>query len=215
MPAGHPARIPGVRPAGPEPRSPRFSTPKYQVGGQPLPREQLPARMPSPNIQPSPRMLQHFPPRGITRKKRRTASPRTRLQPSRVPAAQKQGASPACPPKAHPPSPYLAAVGAQGGGDGRAGEGEADSFGFSQLAKARAEPGQGTEPAAGGAPQPGSSTMAFTAPAWPVWLRAPPRSPSVPAAPLEAGSGPAVGDVPRGGAQQDACPTTGGTNPWR
>lgn len=147
------------------------------------------------------------------------------------PLTQEQGASPVCPPKTHPPSPYLAAVGAQGGGDGRAGEGEADSFGFSQLAKARAEPaaplpaepGQGTEPAAGGAPQPGSSTMALTAPAWPIWLPAsarpgspaPPRSPSVLVAPPEAGSGPAVGDVPHGGAQQDARPAAAGTNPWQ
>lgn len=212
MPAGHPAHSPAVRPAGPQPRSPRFSTPKYQVRGRPLPREQLPARVPNPNIQPSPRMLQHFPLSGNNPKERRTTSPPTHLQPNRVPAAQQQGASPACAPKTHPPSPYLAAVGAQGGGDGRAGEGEADSFGFSQLAKARAEPaaplpaepGQGTEPAAGGAPQPGRSTMALTAPAWP---RVAPRSSALPVRP----GGPTGGRIqPRRGGDKPVAVTPAG-----
>lgn len=59
---------------------------------------------------------------------------------------------------------------AESGGEGRDGEGEADSLGFSQLAEARgepaaplpAEPGQGTDPAVGGEQEPaGSSSDGF------------------------------------------------------
>lgn len=65
-----------------------------------------------------------------------------------------------------PPSPYLAAARAESSREGRDGEGEADSFSFSQLAKARGEPaaplpakpGQRTDPAAGGEQQPAGSS---------------------------------------------------------
>lgn len=104
-------------------------------------------------------MLHHYP-MGNNQKKRGETPPGS-------------NPSPPCPPNTHPPSPYLAAAGAQSGGAGRDGEGEADSFGFSQLAKARAEPAapsllspaRGQSQAQGGEPQ--CSADGFNSPSLP------------------------------------------------
>lgn len=89
--------------------------------------------------------------------------------------------SPLPPETPAPPSPYLAAARTESSREGRDGEGEVDSFGFSQLVKARGEPAAPPpappllspargriQPRGESSSPPAAPAMALTAPDWPI-----------------------------------------------